>query len=201
MLVNYLWLLNICPNLKIVDHKFLLRGHTHMEADHGHGLIERILKNEPTMKICTPWDRQNLIRSAGAEVTDMELHDFKNVGCLYGQPQSSFINKKKNTEKEDFLISTVSHIQAQTDVPNTVFYKESFSDADSFKTLRLSRTSRKRTPMPVQLLAMRKTPKGVTKKKHQHLMRCLEYEPNIFLAFTVKKNKLDDISDSDGENN
>nr|CAH7747673.1 unnamed protein product [Callosobruchus chinensis] len=76
-----------------------------METDHVHGLIERLLKNEPTKKICTPWDWQNLIRSAGAEVTEMELHDFKNFGCLYGQPQSPFINKNKNSEK-DFLITT-----------------------------------------------------------------------------------------------
>nr|CAI5862530.1 unnamed protein product [Callosobruchus analis] len=52
MLVNYLCLLNICPNLNIIEPNFLLRGDTHMEADHVHGLIERILKNKPTMKIC-----------------------------------------------------------------------------------------------------------------------------------------------------
>lgn len=40
--------------------KFLLRGHTHMEADHVHPLIERSLKKQPTKEICTPWEGNNL---------------------------------------------------------------------------------------------------------------------------------------------
>nr|CAH7736931.1 unnamed protein product [Callosobruchus chinensis] len=60
MMLTYLWLLKICPNLKTVEHKYLLRGHTHMEADHIHALIERSLKKQPTMEICTPWDWQTI---------------------------------------------------------------------------------------------------------------------------------------------
>lgn len=102
VMLSYLWLLKKCPNLKTVEHKFLLRGHTHMEADHVHALIERSLKKQPTMEICTPWDWQQLIRSAGATVIKLNLSDFKHVDYLYSQPEAPFINKKKILKKKIF---------------------------------------------------------------------------------------------------
>ncbi|CAH2009096.1 unnamed protein product [Acanthoscelides obtectus] len=52
MIVNYFYILQIIsPSLKCIIHKFLPRGHTHMEADHIHALIERVIKKQPTMKI------------------------------------------------------------------------------------------------------------------------------------------------------
>lgn len=44
VMMSYMWLFKICPNLKTVEHKYLLRGHTHMEADHVNALIERCIK-------------------------------------------------------------------------------------------------------------------------------------------------------------
>ncbi|KAJ8931224.1 hypothetical protein NQ314_015896 [Rhamnusium bicolor] len=64
MMMSYLWLIKTCPNSKTVEHKFLLKEHTHNEADHVHGgVIQRSLKRQSTMEICTPWDRQQRIRS------------------------------------------------------------------------------------------------------------------------------------------
>lgn len=40
----YMWLLKKMTNLKIINHKFLLRGHTHMEVDSDHSIIERAKK-------------------------------------------------------------------------------------------------------------------------------------------------------------
>lgn len=62
-MTNYFWLLNVCPSLKTIVHKYLLRGHTHMEADHVHGLIERTVKKQPTMQIVIPWGWEQLIRA------------------------------------------------------------------------------------------------------------------------------------------
>ncbi|KAF0682293.1 Uncharacterized protein FWK35_00033855, partial [Aphis craccivora] len=41
----YMWLLKKMTNLKIINHKFLLRGHTHMEVDSDHSIIEKAKKN------------------------------------------------------------------------------------------------------------------------------------------------------------
>lgn len=44
MIFMYLWLLETVPTLKEVNHKFLLVGHTHMEVDGKHSVIEKAKK-------------------------------------------------------------------------------------------------------------------------------------------------------------
>ena len=51
MVLLYFWLLSISQNLKVIDHKFLLRGHTHMEVDTIHSIIERKRKRLNTQEI------------------------------------------------------------------------------------------------------------------------------------------------------
>lgn len=63
------------------------------------------------MEICTSWDWQQLIRSTGATVVKMNLADFKNYDVLYAQSKSPFVNKKRNSDKDEFLISTVVYFQ------------------------------------------------------------------------------------------
>nr|CAH7730158.1 unnamed protein product [Callosobruchus chinensis]CAH7736377.1 unnamed protein product [Callosobruchus chinensis] len=200
MMLTYLWLLKICPNLKTVEHKYLLRGHTHMEADHIHALIERSLKKQPTMEICTPWDWQQLIRSTGATVIKLGLSDFKQVNYLYSQPKAPFINKKKNTEKEDFLISNVVHFRVEANRPGTVFYKLNFSD-EEFRTLNVMRSIRNPSLVPEELPVLRSSLKGITKKKHNYLMQSLEWVPIQFHHFykniPICKKKGTDSSDEE----
>lgn len=68
----------MCPKLKIINHKYLLRGHTHLEADTDHALIERQVKKTPAFQIATPWDWQQRVRitSAKFSVINMDTHDF-----------------------------------------------------------------------------------------------------------------------------
>lgn len=122
MAVNYFYLLNICPSLKSVMHKYLLRGHTHMEADHIHALIERTVKKQPTMAIATPWDWQQLIRSTGATVWSMEVNDFKNFDILYSVSNAPFVNRKINTVKENFLISSSVWLEVRRQSPGLLYY-------------------------------------------------------------------------------
>ncbi|CAH1988776.1 unnamed protein product [Acanthoscelides obtectus] len=121
MMLTYLWLLKICLNLKTVEHKFLLRGQTHTETDHVHALIERSLKKQPTMEICTPWDWQQLIRSAGATVIKLNLADLKHVNYLYSQPKAPFINRKKILRKKIFLYQTLYIFEFKLIIPAQSF--------------------------------------------------------------------------------
>ena len=41
IIMCFFWILNQYPQVKIITQKFLLRGHTHLEADTVHALIER----------------------------------------------------------------------------------------------------------------------------------------------------------------
>ena len=39
--------LSIFPNILTIDHKFLISGHSHMECDSDHSVIERLKKRQP----------------------------------------------------------------------------------------------------------------------------------------------------------
>lgn len=49
MIMCYFYLLAINPHIKEISHKFLLRGHTHMEVDSVHSIIEREAKKCPNL--------------------------------------------------------------------------------------------------------------------------------------------------------
>lgn len=36
VVLAYMWLLHKCPHLRVINHKFMLKGHTHMEVDQIH---------------------------------------------------------------------------------------------------------------------------------------------------------------------
>ncbi|KAJ8882014.1 hypothetical protein PR048_018502 [Dryococelus australis] len=50
------------PQIKCVNLKYLLKGHTRMEADTFYILIERKKKKVNNMTILTPWDWQQMVR-------------------------------------------------------------------------------------------------------------------------------------------
>lgn len=61
MVFMYLWLLEKVSTLKEINHKFLLAGHTHMEVDGKHSVIERAKKKLETRTIFTTNDWANFI--------------------------------------------------------------------------------------------------------------------------------------------
>ncbi|CAG9762289.1 unnamed protein product [Ceutorhynchus assimilis] len=99
MLMSYFYVMMVKPSLKSVEHKYLLRGHTHMEVDSVHARIERQMKASPDFSIITPWDWQQLMRLCNSNlmVEEMQTVDFKNFNYLYDNIKSSFQNDKKTT--------------------------------------------------------------------------------------------------------
>ncbi|XP_072397435.1 uncharacterized protein [Diabrotica undecimpunctata] len=198
VMMSYFWLFNICPNLKVVNHKYLLRGHTHLEADQVHAIIERSVKKQPTMQIVTPWDWQQLISSVGAQVIKMDKDDFKNFEVLYSQSQSLFISKKKNADNNNFLISNVVQFQVKKDTPTIIFYKEAFEEIRP-KELHVARRTATAINLPEQLPLRYQKPKGITQKKKDHLLILLQWIPSQFQEFyrnlVVTTKKVDDSDD------
>lgn len=47
---------------EVIEHKFLLGDHTHLEADSDHSLVEKEWKKQTQFKIMVPWDWQQLLR-------------------------------------------------------------------------------------------------------------------------------------------
>nr|CAH7742478.1 unnamed protein product [Callosobruchus chinensis] len=51
MVMGYFYILRMKPNVTVVNHKFLARGHTHLEADAVHSTIEREGRNFHNLKL------------------------------------------------------------------------------------------------------------------------------------------------------
>lgn len=95
------------PQIETIEHKFLVRGHAHLDADSAHSMIEREWKRQTQTKIMVPWDWQQLVRICSRKnpftVISIEKADFKNIKSLYEGSNSPFmIRKKSNTNKQFF---------------------------------------------------------------------------------------------------
>lgn len=109
--------------------KYLLKGHTHMEADTVLALIERKRKKLKNMMILTPWDWQQMVRqcSSNYNILDMEQEDFLQFNALFKGKNAPFIHRKQNVEKK-VLLSTSVHIQVRQENPGRFFYLKSSFD-------------------------------------------------------------------------
>lgn len=187
MVMCYLWILKIKPNINIINHKFLARGHTHLEADAVHSVIERERKKVPQFKIATPWDWQQLARCCATKkafsVFGMETQDFLNFKNLCDGLSSPFVMRKKNESGDDFLISQVVQFQVRRESPGIVFYKTDFKK--DFKQLDINRRTRRTGAIPDQLEKIRDGPKSITTKKYNHLQKLLKWVPKVFHAFYI----------------
>ncbi|KAJ8971358.1 hypothetical protein NQ314_000739 [Rhamnusium bicolor] len=101
MIMCYFYLMSMKPAIKKIEHKYLLRGHTHMELDTMHSQIERELKKTPACVIVTTWDRQQFARLSSSrshefQIFGMETEDFKNINALFDEPTSPFCNTKNS---------------------------------------------------------------------------------------------------------
>lgn len=88
------------PSLQIVDQKFLVSGHTHLECDSDHSRIERCKKqSESTISIPNDW--YNFVRNVRGKiplkVIEMEQIDFKSFSSLLSGP---LVKRALDTDKE-----------------------------------------------------------------------------------------------------
>lgn len=170
MVMAYFWILKKYPNIKKIDYKFLLRGHTHMKVDGDHSLIERERKRTPFLKVMTPWDWQQLTRlccrSKSFNVVNMEVPDFKMFKSLYTSHSSPFVVRKKTEESEDFRMSDVVHLQARSENIGVLYFKTHF-EATSFECVDLKRNGR-RVVFPELLPQIREQANEISTKKYNH---------------------------------
>lgn len=81
----FMFALSKHPTLETIEHKFLIPGHTHMECDSDHSLIERKSKRSP-FPIEHPRDWYQLVRTAGKErfeVVVMQQEDMLDFSDLF----------------------------------------------------------------------------------------------------------------------
>lgn len=185
MVMCYFWLFTVIPSLKVINHKFLLRGHTHLEVDGAHSLIEREKKKTPSFHIMTPWNWQQLARmcctSRPFTVINMEVDDFKHFKSLHEGKASPFVHRRKNADGDDMNFSNIVHFQVRSQYKGILYYKTDFT-APEFSRIDLNRGGRRAT-YPENLPPVRVGQKSISLKKYNHLQGLLKWVPSMFHAF------------------
>lgn len=162
------------PSLETVDHKFLVSGHTHMECDSDHALIERAKKTAGD--IHTPEDWYSLVRSARNdnpyEVIELDQSMIYNFEILY---KGILIARKKDEKGELFSMQKVRWLR-YTKEQGIVYYKYTLSDDEEFSKLDLRR--QKKFVFNDEDLELRYSePVKITKEKKEDLIFLLSYIP------------------------
>ncbi|KAE8739086.1 hypothetical protein FOCC_FOCC015421 [Frankliniella occidentalis] len=130
--------------LKIIDQKFLISGHTHLECDSDHATIEAKKKTAPEIHV--PRDWYNLVRGASKKFEVKHLsqnlqYDFK---LLTKGKASPLVKRKKTVSKEKFAWKNIVWVQHRRDLPKGVIaFKKSFDDDDEFSLLDMRRKPKK----------------------------------------------------------
>lgn len=117
-----------------IDHKFLVPGHTHMECDVDHSLIERKKKNSHA-QIHHPRDWYLFISALGTKNTfkvhEMDQSMFLNFSAAL---KEKFTWRKTNTTGEPFKWSSVRWLR-YTKTFGIIQYKTSLVEEEDFKIL------------------------------------------------------------------
>lgn len=176
----YLWLISKIDGLEVIDHKFMLKGHTHLEVDAVHSVIEKKKKQLKDFEICVPRDWEQFIKTVKMKkkhcnVQHLSLDDFLDFNSLGAGNTSPFVSRRTDTNGDPFLISKVVWLRVSKDHPGKVLYKTSFSD--DFKTLDLRRNQRKTLSLPNSLKRVRASPRPVNTAKYKDLITLTQWIP------------------------
>lgn len=184
MVLMYIWILHFSSNLNEVNHKFLLRGHTHMEVDGDHSIIERAKKHLPTNTIFTCNDWVNFIANCKKKpfhVKRMTLTDFKNFSSLMDNTSAPLISRKTDTAGEPFLISSVVWLQLRKCEPGILYFKTDFSG--EFRSVDLRRMKRRPVSLPASLSQLRTERKKISNEKYKDLMTLQQWIPEEYRRY------------------
>lgn len=92
----------VFPHFSSINHKFLISGHSHMECDVDHALIER-QKKSMAFQVFHPHDWYQLFRSTGKKnkftVREMTQDDFFDFALL---SINTLVVRKNNVDGEPF---------------------------------------------------------------------------------------------------
>lgn len=160
------------PTLKTIDHIFLVPGHTRMECDTKHSIVERH-KTKVSQRPCIPSDWFKLVEEAGngdfivKEVGD-KFYDFHKL--LMGR-NSPLVKKKTDTDGHRFLWTESCWFRYSKDLPMQVQVKNTYSNTN------FQRVMLKRRGVKVQSLGgcLKKLPgvHPISEKKKADLIKIL----------------------------
>ena len=162
--------------LKCIDHKFLISGHTHMECDVDHAVIEKA-KKKTTMKISYPYDWVQLIRGCKTvnpfKVKVMECGDFLNFADTL---KTIFVQKKISENGDKFLWKDLQWARYCVEDTGILYYKSSLKSEDGFKKVNFRRRGKQIISGTITVLKIHKGPVPINKEKKKE--SCGTVTPN-----------------------
>ena len=195
-------LLHIVANpdltFEVIDHKFMVSGHSYLPNDRDFGNIETARRR--CQHLFVPDDWCHLVRTARRRnpfaVTEMENKDFLSFEPL----TKAIVNRKVNTDKKKVDWLGIRWIQVQKDEPFQFRYRHSHNTLEAWKVVDLKRKAKGR-PLDigqVQLGPFYAGGRAVNKKKLDDLKALLPYIPPTHQRFYLQL-IAGDMEESEGE--
>ncbi|KAE8742103.1 hypothetical protein FOCC_FOCC012377 [Frankliniella occidentalis] len=131
------------PSLEIIDQKFLVPGHTHMECDQVHAQIEK-KKRRTSAELHHPSNFYNFVRSVEYRKESMDVVEMKDkfldfAATLQLKLGGPLIHRQKNRDGDPFCFTNVQWFRYQRQNPTTIQYKESLKEDVPFKEVSFRR--------------------------------------------------------------
>ncbi|XP_072391070.1 uncharacterized protein [Diabrotica undecimpunctata] len=165
-------------NVQVVDHKFMVPGHTHMEVDVAHSMIEK-KKKRSHIEIFLPHDWYQLVRSTSSkfEVVEMARKDFFDFASLLKGP---LVSRKKDDQGEPFRWHDVQWLHYRKENNGKIFFKKSLNTEEPFKEISFIRRNGLGNLVPPLKY---KADVPINKEKKKDLLDLLPLIPTTFHGF------------------
>ena len=188
------------PNypFSVVDHKFMVSGHSYLPNDRDFGSVETAKKR--AQHVYLPEDWYELVRSSRRnnpfQVTEMQRTDIVSLQVL----KAAIVNCKVNTnhQKVDWL--KIRWIQVRKEYPLQFRYRYSHNTLEAWKTIDVRRKAKGR-PVDIGQIALAPLypgPRAINQKKIDDLHSLLKFVPPVHHDFYYKLSSTE--RDSEAEN-
>lgn len=170
-------------NIEIIDHKFLLSGHSYLPNDADFGIIEMALRKMNF--VYTPQDYYNVIAQCRKQ-DKFILHEMKRENFISTKNLQNAIKKqiKKNTNGEQVNWLQICWLRYLKSAPYTIFYKTTMKDAE-FKIINLL-PLRPGRPLKFEKIALEplyQNARPITYEKYKDMKQLLPYIPPVHHAY------------------
>lgn len=176
--ISLMWLkiLSMGNDVEIIDHKFLISGHSFLPNDRDFGVIEMSLKRNQLLYV--PQDYYNIIKKCRKGNTfilnEMKQEDFISTRLL----EEAVYKRSKNTNGEKINWLQICWMRFLRNGPYKILYKTTMDENAEFKILDLlPRRGRPKKFGNIVLPSLYKSIRSITSLKYRHMMDLLRYIP------------------------
>ena len=161
----FLDILHEHPHIKTIDHTFLEPGHTHMECDAEHALIEKA-KKRVGFSVQIPEDWYNIVRETKPKnpyvVVIKDLEKFFDFAELFTGP---LVLRTTNCKKEKIVWQNIRWIKYSHNNNGEFSYKNCLSEKENFKKANFRRRNYNLINVKENLSSKYTGPNSISKEK------------------------------------